>query len=134
MGQVHPHVAKELEINETYVCELDLALLCELAKEEPVYKEVGKYPSIKRDIALLADASISSQKIIDVIKEKGGKYLVDIHLFDVFVGEKLGTNKKSLAYSLVFRNDEATLVDEDVTSAVEKISAALQDELHIEVR
>ena len=134
MGQVHPHVAKELEINETYVCELDLALLCELAKEEPVYKEVGKYPSIKRDIALLADASISSQKIIDVIKEKGGKYLVDIHLFDVFVGEKLGTNKKSLAYSLVFRNDEATLVDEDVTSAVEKISSALQDELHIEVR
>lgn len=134
VGQVHPQIAKEMEINETYVCELDLALLCELAKEEPTYKEVGKYPSIKRDIALLADREISSQEIIDVIKDKGGKYLIDIHLFDVFEGEKLGTNKKSLAYSLIFRNDEATLVDEDVTKAVEKVSEALQTTLNIEVR
>ncbi len=134
VGQVHPQVAKDMEINETYVCELDLALLCELAKAEPTYKEVGKYPSIKRDIALLADRDISSQEIINVIKEKGGKNLVDIHLFDVFEGEKLGHNKKSLAYSLIFRNDEATLVDEEVTNAVEKVSEALQTNLNIEVR
>ena len=108
--------------------------LCELAKAEPTYKEVGKYPSIKRDIALLADRDISSQEIINVIKEKGGKNLVDIHLFDVFEGEKLGHNKKSLAYSLIFRNDEATLVDEEVTNAVEKVSEALQTNLNIEVR
>jgi phenylalanyl-tRNA synthetase beta chain len=69
-----------------------------------------------------------------VIKDKGGKYLIDIHLFDVFEGEKLGANKKSLAYSLIFRNDEATLVDEDVTKAVEKVSEALQTTLNIEVR
>ena len=134
VGQVHPQVAKEMEINETYVAELNLEALCELAKEEPTYKEVGKYPSIKRDIALLADRSISSQEIIDVIKDKGGKFLVDIHLFDVFESDKLGNNKKSLAYSLVFRNDEATLVDEDVTPVVEKISEALATNLNIEVR
>lgn len=134
IGQVHPQFAKEMEIQETYVCEFDLEVICDLTKEEPTYKEVGKYPSIKRDIALLSDAAISSQEIVDVIQDKGGKHLVDIHLFDVFQGEKLGHNKKSLAYSLTFRNDEATLVDEDVTSVVEKISAALAEELNIEVR
>ncbi len=134
IGQVHPQFAKEIEIQDTYVCEYDLDLICELTKEEPIYKEVGKYPSIKRDIALLSDTAISSQQIVDVIRSKGGKQLVEIHLFDVFQGEKLGHNKKSLAYSLIFRNDEATLVDEEVTSVVEKISLALSEELNIEVR
>lgn len=134
IGQVHPQFAKEMEIKETYICELDLEILCELTKEEPDYKEVGKYPSIKRDIALLADVTVSNQDILDVIQSKGGKYLVDIHLFDVFQGEKLGHHKKSLAYSLVFRNDDATLVDEEITTVVENISTALSDELNIEVR
>lgn len=134
MGQVHPVFAKEMEINETYVCELDLDALCMLAKTEPTYQEVGKYPSIKRDIALLADVATTSQDIIDVIVSKGGKYLVDIQLFDVFENEKLGHNKKSLAYSLIFRNDEATLVDEDVTSVMEKVNTALSEQLDIEVR
>ncbi|SLM86804.1 phenylalanine--tRNA ligase subunit beta [Vagococcus fluvialis] len=134
MGQVHPIFAKEMEINETYVCELDLDTLCELAKTEPTYQEVGKYPSIKRDIALLADTAIESQDIINVIVSKGGKYLVDIQLFDVFQNEKLGDHKKSLAYSLIFRNDEATLVDEEVTSVMEKVNTALLEQLNIEVR
>lgn len=134
IGQVHPVVAKDLDINDTYVCELDLALLLSLVEPSMTFVEVGKYPSIKRDMALLADVTVSNQDIVTVIEENAGKFLSDIHLFDLFQGEKLGSGKKSLAYSLVFQNNEATLVDEDVTKAVTKITEALKEQLSIEVR
>lgn len=134
IGQVHPVVAKDLDINDTYVCELDLALLLSLVEPSMTFVEVGKYPSIKRDMALLADVTVSNQDIVTVIEENAGKFLSDIHLFDLFQGEKLGSGKKSLAYSLVFQNNEATLVDEEVTKAVTKITEALKEQLSIEVR
>ncbi|WP_326716411.1 phenylalanine--tRNA ligase subunit beta [Vagococcus jeotgali] len=134
LGQVHPGMSKEMDLKETYVAEIDLELLFESVPETISYKEVGKYPSIKRDIALLANKEVTHQQIIDVIESKGGKYLTSIQLFDLYTGEKLGEDKKSLAYSLIFRNDAATLVDEDITSVMAKIEGALIADLGIEVR
>ncbi|MGX6969303.1 phenylalanine--tRNA ligase subunit beta [Vagococcus bubulae] len=134
VGQVHPKLLKEMDLKETYVVELDLDQLFEFVPEDNEYKEVGKYPSIKRDIALLVDETVSHQQIVDVIEANGGKNLKSIHLFDLFTGEKLGKGKKSLAYSLVFQNDDQTLVEDEVVSVMNKIEKSLINELGIEVR
>ncbi|MGX6992653.1 phenylalanine--tRNA ligase subunit beta [Vagococcus penaei] len=134
IGQVHPKMAKEMDLIETYVAELDLEKLCELSVQQVAIQEVGKYPSIKRDMALLVNQTITNQEIVDVITAKGGRFLRSVHLFDVYQGEKLGNDKKSLAYSLTFQDDEGTLVDEDITKAIEKITEALIAELNCEIR
>ena len=134
VGQIHPKLSKDMDLKETYVVEIDLDKLFDFVPEDNEYKEVGKYPSIKRDIALLVDEAVSHQQIVDVIEANGGKNLRSIHLFDLFKGEKLGKGKKSLAYSLVFQNDDSTLVEDEVVSVMNKIEKALVNELNIEVR
>ncbi|MGX7014061.1 phenylalanine--tRNA ligase subunit beta [Vagococcus silagei] len=134
IGQVHPLTAKELDISETYVSELNLEKLCELVPTMVDFKEVGKYPSVKRDIALLVNQEVSHQEILDVIYAKAGKHLKRIELFDIYQGEKLGAGKKSLAYSLIFQNDADTLVDEEITNTMTKITDELVAALGAEIR
>ncbi|QIL46449.1 phenylalanine--tRNA ligase subunit beta [Vagococcus coleopterorum] len=134
IGQVHPVIAKAYDVNETYVAEINLEALLALDGVGIKYQEVGKFPAMTRDMALLVNSEVSNQQLVDVIKANAGKFLADIKLFDIFQGEKLGADKKSMAYSLTFLNNEATLVDEEVTSAMDKIQAALVSELGVEVR
>lgn len=134
IGQVHPLTAKAYDINETYVLELDLDTLLDSKLVGIDYEAVSKFPSMKRDIALLVDGAISNQELVTVIKGNGGKFLQSVQLFDIFQGEKLGAGKKSMAYSLTFQNPEATLVDEEVTAAMDKIQNALINDYHVEIR
>lgn len=134
IGQVHPLTAKKYEINETYVCELNLDLIFASQRSGIDYENVSKYPAVKRDIALLVDQTVSNQQLVEVIRGKGGKFLKDIQLFDIFQGEKLGENKKSMAYSLTFLNSEATLVDEEVTKVLEKIEKELVELYQVVIR
>ncbi|WEG72681.1 phenylalanine--tRNA ligase subunit beta [Vagococcus intermedius] len=134
VGQIHPLSAKAYDVPETYVAELNLDALLEVESTGIVYQAVSKFPAMSRDMALLVDTTVSNQELIDVIRANGGKFLQDVKLFDIFQGEKLGLNKKSMAYSLTFLNREATLVDEDVTKATDKIQAALVEEFSVEIR
>lgn len=134
MGQVHPLTAQKYEINETYVCELDLDTLLSLEQKPVVYDVISKFPAIERDIALLVDKSVTNQQLVEVMESNGGKYLTGISLFDIFEGEKLGKDKKSMAYRLTFQNPEDTLTDEEITKAFAKIEQSLISELHVEVR
>lgn len=134
LGQLHPNIAKAYDLHDTFVCEIDLDVLFALELKNFDFKEVSKYPAVSRDIALLVDKTITNQQLIDVIRTKGGPYLKDVHLFDVFEGEKLGKSKKSLAYSLTFQNPASTLVDEEVTQAMEKIALALENNYSAEIR
>lgn len=134
VGQVHPKVAKEFKINDTYVFDLNLQTIIDLPKQEQSYELVSKYPSIKRDIAMLIDKDIENDDIVDVIVKRGGAYLTDVKLFDLYEGEHVPDDKKSLAYSLTFQNKHDTLVDEDVNSAMEKVQRNLEKEFNVEIR
>lgn len=134
VGQVHPKVAKTFDIPETYVSEISLAALFAAERETIVYQEVPKFPSVKRDIALLVDKQVTHQQLLDVITGKGGKLLQTVSLFDIFEGEKLGSGKKSMAYSLVFQNPQGTLVDDDVNQIMRKIEKALTEKYEVEIR
>lgn len=134
IGQVHPLTGKAYDIPETYVAELDLEGLFNKNRQGIEFQAVSKFPAMKRDIALLVSSEVTNQQLLEVIQKQGGKFLQQVELFDVFQGEKLGLGKKSMAYSLTFQNQEATLTDEEVNSAMKQVELGLIEAFHVEVR
>ncbi|MTV81040.1 phenylalanine--tRNA ligase subunit beta [Secundilactobacillus folii] len=134
IGQVHPSVAEAYKINETYVFELNLDALLEMPKKMNQYQPISKYPAITRDVALLVDKNVTNAQILAQINKKGGAYLKSVHLFDVYQGKNLPNGKQSLAYTLTYQNPNATLTDEEVTKAFDKVQNSLVSELGAEIR
>ncbi|MFD1735958.1 phenylalanine--tRNA ligase subunit beta [Bacillus salitolerans] len=127
IGQIHPTTQKELDLQETYVFELSLELLSTFSRERVSYTPVPRYPSITRDIALVVNQTISAGEIRQVITDAGGSLLKDVHVFDLYEGEKMEQGKKSLAFSLRYFDPERTLTDEDVSSAHQKVLSAVEE-------
>lgn len=127
IGQVHPAMEKELDIKETYVFELDLHALLTEETEALVYTAIPKYPSVTRDIALVADKTVTSGQLEAVIKDAGGALLKEVTVFDVYEGEHMEEGKKSVAFSLQYVNPEQTLTEEEVTKVHENVLKALEE-------
>ncbi len=134
VGEIHPNTAKAYKVRETYVFELDLTALIALPKERQQYQPISKFPSMTRDVAMLIDDTVTNAAIVDLINDKGGAHLQSVELFDVYTGSHVPAGKKSLAYTLTYRDQNATLVDDEVTQAFDKVLAALTDELGAEIR
>ena len=134
VGQVHPVTAKDYNIPETYVAEINLTAIEKAIQPATPFVEVTKFPAVTRDIALLLKAEISHKEVVAAIEAARVKRLTDIKLFDVFSGEKLGLGMKSMAYTLTFQNPEDTLEDEEVARYMEKIQKSLEETIGAEVR
>ncbi|MBO0469138.1 phenylalanine--tRNA ligase subunit beta [Enterococcus sp. DIV0242_7C1] len=134
VGQVHPTIAKEYDIPETYVAELNLQAIVEVSGHSFVYQQVTKFPAISRDIALLVDETVTNQALVETITMNAGKYLQSVHLFDVYQGANIADGKKSMAYSLTFVNSEATLVDEEINQSLTKVEKALVEQFDVSIR
>ena len=134
VGQVHPVTAKDYNIPETYVAEINLTAIEQVMQPAKPFVEITKFPAVTRDIALLLKAEISHKEVVEAIEAAGVKRLTDIKLFDVFSGEKLGLGMKSMAYTLTFQNPEDTLEDEEVARYMEKIQKSLEVTIGAEVR
>lgn len=134
VGQVHPVTAKDYNIPETYVAEINLTAIEQVIRPAKPFVEITKFPAVTRDIALLLKAEISHKEVVEAIEAAGVKRLTDIKLFDVFSGEKLGLGMKSMAYTLTFQNPENTLEDEEVARYMEKIQNSLEETIGAEVR
>ena len=134
VGQVHPQTAKEYKVPETYVFELNLEQLMKAKKIENEYTPISKFPTITRDIALLVDTNVTNEEIVDLIKKRGGAFLKDVHLFDVYSGAHLSSGKKSLAYTLTYQDTNATLTEDQVNQAFDKVTKHLQEQLNAEIR
>ena len=134
VGQVHPVTAKDYNIPETYVAEINLTAIEKAIQPAKPFVEVTKFPAVTRDIALLLKVEISHKEVVAAIEAARVKRLTDIKLFDVFSGEKLGLGMKSMAYTLTFQNPEDTLEDEEVARYMEKIQKSLEEMIGAEVR
>ena len=134
VGQVHPEVAKDYGIPETYVAEINLTALQANLQPAQAFVEITKFPAISRDIALLVDQAVSHQAVLDAIQEAGVKRLTSIKLFDVYAGHNIVHGKKSMAYSLTFQNPDDNLTDEEVAKYMEKITKSLTEKVAAEVR
>lgn len=130
IGKIHPSVTKD----DVYVFEINLDELFQKKVGKMKYKEISKYPSISKDIALVVDKDAISQNIEKVIKSAGGSLLTNIEVFDVYTGKGIEPDKKSIAYSLTFSDMKKTLTDEEVNSLMEKIIEATSKKCGAELR
>ena len=117
MGKMHPAIEKE----DVFVLEINLDELLQKKVGKMKYKEISKFPGVKKDIAFIVDKNLSSREIQKAIKTGGGSLLKEIEAFDVYTGINIGIDKKSIAYSLNFEDSKKTLTDEEVNVAIDKI-------------
>ena len=129
IGRVHPSLLKD----EVYVCELSLTKLNKEVKPLK-YKESSKYPEIIKDVAFIVPKSLTSGEIVETIKKAGGRLLSSIDVFDVYTGENVKENEKSIAYTLTFKDDTRTLNDEEVNAVFRNIIDKVIEKFNVELR
>ncbi len=135
MGLVSERVRNEWRlVDPVAVLELDLAPLVAQALRIPVSRALGTFPSVDRDVALVVDDGISHEAILKTIWTVAPPELVDVRLFDIYRGEGVGKNRKSMAYSLTYRSMEKTLTDEVANGFHEKVKAAICKDVGAEIR
>ena len=130
IGKLHPNVTKD----DVYVFEINLDELFKKRVGKMKYKEISKFPNIKKDVAFVVDKNIISKDIEKVIKNAGGSLLIDIEVFDVYTGSNVADDKKSIAYSLTFNDSKKTLTDEEVNNLMEKVIENVSKKFSAEIR
>ena len=126
-GEVHPLVQEAYGIAErTYVANIDLSVICKKANFAVKYEGIAKFPSVVRDISLVMDKSLTAGEIEKIIRSESGAILESLELFDIYEGERIGADKKSIAYSITFRNKEKTLEESEISAVMDKILKGLQ--------
>ena len=134
MGEVHPEVCENYDLKtRAYIAVLDMPVITEMATFDRHFKGIAKHPAVNRDISMVVKKDILVGQIEKVIREKGGHHLESYHLFDIYEGSQIKPGYKSVAYSITFRANDRTLEEKDITAAMDKIIAGLED-LGIELR
>jgi phenylalanyl-tRNA synthetase beta chain len=114
-GQIHLEVAEAWEIRgEAFLAQFDLEALAPHTDLRRSFREIGQYPAVVRDLALLVDSNVPAGEIEATLRAAGGELLESLVLFDVYEGERIGAGKRSLAYSLTFRTADRTLTEKEV--------------------
>lgn len=134
LGQIHPELQQVKDLQDTYVAEILLEPLYELASSEIVYRDLPRFPAMERDLAIVVDESVEAGALMSTIREHAGELLQNVQVFDVFTGSKLGEGKKSVAIALTYRHQERTLTDDEVTGATDKAIQALTETFGAELR
>lgn len=122
VGKLHPEVTKD----DVYVMEINLDELLSKRVGKMKYKEISKFPNVKKDVAFVMKKDMPSVEVEKVIKKAGGKLLTNIEVFDVYTGENIGKDEKSVAYSLTFNDSKKTLTEEEITKIFENIIANVE--------
>ena len=123
VGRITPEICKE----EVYVMEINLDKLLAKKVGKMKYKEISKFPVVKKDLAILVDDKISSQELLKTIKNAGGKLLQEAEVFDLYVGKGVPEGKKSIAFSITLGDANKTLTDEEINNSMEKIIQGLEN-------
>ena len=133
MGMLHPNLEKKLGFDtQVFLFELDQNLL--LNKRIPVFKSLSKYPSVRRDLALIVKEDISASEIINCIKGSTELTLQDVNIFDIFRGKGVEEDSKSVALSLIMQDDTQTLTDSDADEVVSRLLTLLTNEKNAKLR
>lgn len=146
IGQIHPIVTNNFNLpSPVYLFELDWKAIVSLSNQKRTFKPLPKYPSVVRDLAIVVAEDVQSDEIVRIIENRGNTFIKGVSskgksllkkvvLFDLYQGEKIEQGKKSLAYSLTYRSDRATLTDEVINKIHNEIVEALQKELKASLR
>ncbi len=135
-GVLHKKIQKAFDIdNEVYYADLNWKELMKAIKNNAVaYKEISKFPAVKRDLALLIDKKVQFAEIEKIAYETDKKLLKSVELFDVYEGKNLEAGKKSYAVSFMLQDENATLNDKQIDKVMQKLIANLQNKLDAKLR
>ncbi|MDP3815149.1 phenylalanine--tRNA ligase subunit beta [Pseudomonas sp.] len=133
MGAMHPELGKALGFDQpVYMFELVLA---EIAQGRmPAFKELSRFPEVRRDLALLADRDVPAAALLAAIRESAGEWLTDLKLFDVYHGKGIDPHRKSLAVGLTWQHPSRTLNDDEVSTTTQNTLTSLEQRFNATLR
>ncbi|MDE0310260.1 MAG: phenylalanine--tRNA ligase subunit beta [Acidiferrobacterales bacterium] len=133
IGQIHPDIFNEInEEDKVFVFELELDVIGHRRLNQ--YSSISRFPPLVRDISIVVGADIPVADISDEIDRCDQPYLENITLFDVYCGQGIDTNSKSVAYRLTFRSHEQTLTDNEVNASLKSILSTLNAKFGAQLR
>jgi phenylalanyl-tRNA synthetase beta chain len=125
LGEIHPLVAAAWDLQRTAAFAIDLGRLAALAPAVTTFQAFGSLPSLRQDLAVTLPLSVTTAELLAHVRTAAGLTLHDVHVFDVYTGEQVGQDRRSLALALTFRAAERTLTDEDVAPLRKRILASI---------
>ena len=135
VGELHPQVLAAFGLTKKiYIFEMPIATMAAQTELIARYRPLPKMPSINRDLAVILQSDVPANKVMRTIWTYGGDLLESVKLFDMYIGEQVPAGYKSLAYSLVFRADNRTLIDDEVDALFSAIVAGLEKEVAAKLR
>ncbi len=126
LGCLHPQLAKQLDLPAA-VYLFEIALTALLQSHLPVFCPLSKYPSVRRDLALVVDAPIAVSAILESVRNQAGELLTNLQLFDIYQGKGIDSGKKSLAIGLTFQASSRNLTDTEIEAVVAEVLKGLND-------
>ena len=136
IGMIHPDTAVQFDLEglDVYVMDLDIDILVDVFNSTPVFKELPKFPSARRDISFVVDLKVRDLDIMQAIKKAKVAGLKEYGVFDLYKGKGVPEGKKSMAYFFIFGSEEKTLTDSELDEGMKKVSEVLKKEFSIEIR
>ncbi|MBQ3253085.1 MAG: phenylalanine--tRNA ligase subunit beta, partial [Acholeplasmatales bacterium] len=133
IGELHPKFAKDNGISGTIALELSLY---DIITEQNVlkYHPINKYPSVTRDLAIVCKKDIKADTVLTLVKQTARKYLTNIEIFDLYTGENVGEDEKSLAFSMTFEDSTKTLETQEVDKVIQSVLNRLEREIGAKLR
>jgi phenylalanyl-tRNA synthetase beta chain len=133
IGAIHPRLNKPLELSaNAYVFELTLSAV--LKAKVPSFESLSKFPAIRRDLALLVNATVTAGEIEHCLNGVRSDILKSIQLFDVYSGAGVEDDKKSIAIAFQLQHSERTLTDEEVDAVIETVTETLNQQVGATIR
>ncbi|VTP96663.1 phenylalanine--tRNA ligase subunit beta [Sphingobacterium daejeonense] len=136
LGAVSKKNLKKADVDgPVFFAQFDFDLLVKVIKKNKItYKEVSKFPSVRRDLALLLDESVSFEQLRLIANKTERKLLKEVQIFDVYKGDKLPAGKKSYALSFILQDEEKTLTDKQIDTIIQKLIINFEKEVGATVR
>ena len=133
IGALAPRLQRELDFSQrVFVFEIELDAL--LAAKVPEFSPLSRFPEVSRDLAIVIEQQVSAQALREVLRAEAGEYLVGLRIFDVFQGDALGKNEKSVALGLTWQHPSRTLGDDDINVIIERCVKGLEDKFNAKLR
>ena len=125
LGEIHPAIAAEWDLERTAAFTLDLSAVIGAVAGPAVYADYTSFPEVRQDLAVVLADDVPAGEVVRVVREAGGSLLADAEVFDVYRGAQVGEGRVSLALRLAFRSPERTLTDDEVAERRGAIEEAL---------
>ena len=133
LGEVHPRLMKELNLpSNTLLFELEVELA--FSAKPPIYKGLSKFPSVRRDLAIVVDESLPLAVLQETVTVGASGLLTELRVFDIYRGAGVDSGRKSVALGLILQDSSRTLTDVDADAVVTAVVARLRDELSASIR